>query len=245
MSLNYPRLARNDLMTPDPDGARAFYAAIAGWAYSGHTIDAGGQTIGGVMGLDGAAGLPAHWMPYIAVADVDAALARATELGGEVCQAGFDLPGLGRFGILSDPAGAWVSLMTFEATPGHYEGGERGRYCWFELVSRDVGACAAFYAALLGWDAGHRSVGDVDDYVMFSVDGQPVAGLTGAPMADTASHWLGYIAVEDIDAAVAQAQALGASLLHGPRTAAGVGRVATIRDPQGAVVALWGIGTRP
>jgi len=243
------RFARCDLMTTDPEGSRAFYEAVVGWSFperssGGFTypgIDAGGVGIGGLMAMDAAAGLPAHWMPYIAVADIDAALARVAGLGGEVCQPAVELPGLGRFSIITDPAGAWVTLMTFEQTPTQYESSDAGRYGWFELVSQDVDAVGAFYAALLDWDAARGVMPGIGDYTTFTKGEEPLAGMLPAPMPETRSHWLGYVKVEDIDARVALAKTLGAEVLHGPATTPGLGRMATIRDPQGAVVGLWGI----
>lgn len=61
-------------------------------------------------------GVPPHWMTYIAVDDVDVALERTTANGGEIRAPAFDVPGVGRIGVISDPSGAVVSLMTPAAT---------------------------------------------------------------------------------------------------------------------------------
>src|SRR4030081_3092184 len=82
-----------DLMTPDLEAAKAFYTAVVGW---GTTVwegmktpytmwTAGEKPIGGLMRLPEeavAGGARPHWLAYVTVPDVDAAAARAQELGG-------------------------------------------------------------------------------------------------------------------------------------------------------------------
>ena len=81
-----------DLMTPDPEAAKAFYTAVAGWGTEAwenpgmsYTMwTAGGKPMGGTMKLPDeavAGGARPHWIAYVDVPDVDAAAARARELG--------------------------------------------------------------------------------------------------------------------------------------------------------------------
>lgn len=112
-----------ELMTPDPAGARAFHSAIFGWAFSRHDMgEAGdywianrdGAGVAGVMQLPGeavAAGETAHWLLYAQVADVDRSAARGAELGGTIMVQPADIPDVGRFAVLRDPAGAMIALM--------------------------------------------------------------------------------------------------------------------------------------
>ena len=111
-----------ELMTPDPDAARDFHAAIFGWRWShvdmgelgDYWVASRGETpVAGLMGLpdDVAAGAGAHWLPYVQTGDVDGAAARAAELGGTVLVPPADIPDIGRFAVLRDPAGAAVGLL--------------------------------------------------------------------------------------------------------------------------------------
>jgi predicted enzyme related to lactoylglutathione lyase len=54
--------------------------------------------------------VPPHWSVCFAVADCDATLARARELGAQVVAEPVDMP-IGRFAALIDPQGAWFTLM--------------------------------------------------------------------------------------------------------------------------------------
>jgi predicted enzyme related to lactoylglutathione lyase len=54
---------------------------------------------------------PPHWMLYFSVIDCDSSAARVKELGGEVCVPPTEIPPAGRFSVLSDPQGAYFSII--------------------------------------------------------------------------------------------------------------------------------------
>lgn len=102
----------NELQTPDPAAAATFYRSVVGW--DSQTMDMGDAgdytvfTIGEEM-VAGAMqppqpGVPAHWSVVFATDDADATAARATELGGTVHAAPFDMP-VGRLTVIADPHG--------------------------------------------------------------------------------------------------------------------------------------------
>ncbi len=107
----------NELATSDLSGARAFYTAVFGWGWSGSDdyaeFQVGGRTVGAVMPRP--AGLPAdvpdHWLVYFATADLDADLSTAGGLGASTLSGPTDIPGAGRFAVLSDPQGAVFALF--------------------------------------------------------------------------------------------------------------------------------------
>jgi predicted enzyme related to lactoylglutathione lyase len=105
-----------ELGVADADRARAFYTGVFGWAMepgpsgNGYTIDAGGVR-GGLHGGDPEA------VPYLffGVDDIEAALARVRELGGEVLDT--DVEGdaasvarFGRFKLCRDDQGSPFGL---------------------------------------------------------------------------------------------------------------------------------------
>ncbi len=113
----------NELSTTDVDGAKAFYSKVLGWDFdempnvSGGTywiLKSGDEMAGGLMAMPEGVpeGTPPHWMSYVAVDDVDEAIAKAADLGGVVLMAPFDIPNVGRMGVIKDPQGAVLSLMT-------------------------------------------------------------------------------------------------------------------------------------
>lgn len=107
----------NELVTADP-GSLTFYATALGMTASAIDIgggasytvfEAGGQRVAGTI-PPRVEGVPSHWRVYFAVADADAAAAKATELGGKVLVPPFDIP-VGPIAVLSDPQGAVFSIM--------------------------------------------------------------------------------------------------------------------------------------
>lgn len=92
----------NELATPDPDAARAFYGEVFGWTYPDRMampegmgdyvfIDAAGQGIGAVMGTG--PGQPPGWTFYFRAPDIDAAAASVTANGGTVHAGPMEVPG--------------------------------------------------------------------------------------------------------------------------------------------------------
>ena len=101
-------LVWNDLATPDPEAAGAFYRELLGWeleqvgpAY--WTITNEGAMNGGIRGETD---LPPHWLPWFGVASTEAAAEKAIAAGGQVLVAAHDLPPGGRLGVILDPQGA-------------------------------------------------------------------------------------------------------------------------------------------
>ena len=104
-------LAWNDLVTPDPDTAAAFYGELFGWTYQSmaeeYRVILNGETSnGGMLKQDG----PAAWLPYFAHANVDDAIAQIQELGGQLFNGPVQLPN-GRFAVVSDPQGAVFAVL--------------------------------------------------------------------------------------------------------------------------------------
>lgn len=114
-----------------------------------------------------------------------------------------------------------------------------GTPSWVDVMSPEVEASAAFYAALFGWDVGEA--GDLETtggYRMFSQRGRTVAGL--GPVQDGAPpNWKTYVTVADADVTTAAVRAAGGTVLLEPVDVLDVGRMAVFADPQGAVFAIW------
>ena len=115
-----------------------------------------------------------------------------------------------------------------------------GSIAWTDITVPDAEALRDFYTRVTGWKAQPLSMGEYSDYVMISSDGNGVAGVCHARglNADVPPQWLIYIIVEDVRAAAAECVALGGSIVAGPREMGG-GNFCVIRDPAGAVCALF------
>jgi predicted enzyme related to lactoylglutathione lyase len=115
-----------------------------------------------------------------------------------------------------------------------------GHPAWFDLTVPNAEETRDFYGEVLGWRPTPVPMGDYDDFVMNAPDGSAAAGICHARggNAGLPPVWLVYFLVEDLDGAVASARRGGGEVLAEPRSAGG-GRYAVIRDPAGAVCALF------
>ena len=257
------RFVWHDLRTTDPDAAKAFYAALFGWdiqdvpmphgtyrMISDRPADEGGQGLGGIEDVP-QEGVPAHWLGYVTVSDVDAAAEAATSGGGQVHMPPTDIPEVGRFSIVADPSGAVVA--PFRSASGDLPEPEgpptAGQFCWDELVSTDAAACEGFYQNLFPWRLESMTMPSGPEMPEFTYHlfkrGEGEAAKDGAgmlqmpPQAEGPSHWIPYIAVDDVDALCAKAESLGACIYKQPDDIPNMGRFAVLGDPQGATFAVW------
>ncbi len=113
-----------------------------------------------------------------------------------------------------------------------------GTFVWHEQVSSDPGQAKAFYTELLGWGTETFKPGELD-YTMISVDGSNHGGFGTAMEGAPPPHWLGHVLVENLDATIEAAKSAGGTVAAGPFPMEDVGRMAIIRDPQGAFVGIF------
>ncbi|MFJ6753099.1 VOC family protein [Streptomyces sp. NPDC091266] len=110
-----------ELATRDADGAQAFYQRVFGWSVTTHAQytqwGIGTAVFGGMSLLDERYPdeVPAHWLPYFMVEDVDATSARATESGGTLLVPPTDVPEGPRVAMIRDPQGG---VFGIHGTPG-------------------------------------------------------------------------------------------------------------------------------
>jgi len=114
-----------------------------------------------------------------------------------------------------------------------------GAFSWSELATSDPEAAAAFYGPLLGWRIEAADMGG-GSYHLAKVGDTSVAGImkTPAEAGPMPPSWGCYVTVNDVDATVAQATALGGRVLVPVMEVPGVGRMAVIADPQGAALSV-------
>lgn len=112
-----------DLTVPEAEELAGFYADVVGWTsdptsmgdYDDYTMvrPHDGEGVAGVCHARGTnSGIPAQWLLYVTVDDLDTSLKRCDALGGDIVRVPASLAG-GRFAIIQDPAGAVMAL--FEA----------------------------------------------------------------------------------------------------------------------------------
>lgn len=239
-----------ELVTVNQSAAKSFYSALFNW--TSQDVPIGKNDFYSLMQLDGRvaaglysmreeernAGVPPHWNLYVAVESADEAAKKAGDLGAKVLEAPSDVMDRGRAAVFLDPAGALFNVWQ----PGKRRGlgvvGDPGSFCWADLNTTDQARAKTFYEGLFGWkllpsegkDSGYLHIVNGEKYM----GGIPPAREHAGP-----PHWLIYFAVADVDKAFHRATDMNARKLLRPMDFEGVGRVAMLADPQGAVFALF------
>ncbi|MET9802553.1 VOC family protein [Streptomyces sp. NPDC006368] len=244
-----------DLGAPDVDAAVAFYSAVFGWTFQSAGQDAGGY---GFLQLDGRTvgavgplmqeGTPSAWTTYFMTTDADATLDAVRQAGGSVRAEPMDVFTAGRSAAFTDPTGADFAVWQ----PGDITGldlvMEPNALCWTELATTDAAAAKDFYRAVFSWE--YQDM-DMSGDAVYSVVSAPDRGAEADPgqggiirlskenvLAGATSEWHPYFGVLDCDAVFGGATGLGATPVMPPTGVPGVGRIALLKDPAGALFAL-------
>ncbi len=114
-----------------------------------------------------------------------------------------------------------------------------GSWIWYELMTPDPVGAKAFYDAVVGWDIDAASMSPDMDYRMIKC---PDSGMTGGVFKlnedmlrqGTKPCWLGYIGVDDCDAAAKAVEAAGGKVVMPPGDVPMAGRIAMVSDCCGA-----------
>lgn len=110
-----PKVIHFEILGRDQKALQSFYSGLFGWKLNTDTPDGYGMTdpaqTGIVVGVgaarDGGAG---HVTGYVRVDDIDAALARTTELGGKVLMPKFSPGPDATLAVIADPEGHVLGL---------------------------------------------------------------------------------------------------------------------------------------
>ncbi len=111
-----------------------------------------------------------------------------------------------------------------------------GNSGWIGHAGPDQAQAKSFYAEVLGWTINDMPMQDGSRYSAAVVGETAIGGFSPAP--EETGSWTIYFTVADVDSSLARATAQGARVLHPAMDMPGVGRTATLEDPQGARFAL-------
>lgn len=112
----------SELLTSDVKAAKSFYTKLFGWDYADVPADdmtyslvkTNGEEVAGIMPIPPSAGqMPPAWGVYVTVDDVDATAEKAVALGAKILKPPQDIPQVGRFCVLGDPQGAFISIISY------------------------------------------------------------------------------------------------------------------------------------
>jgi len=249
-----------ELMTPDIEGAKAFYQSVIGWTIGDKSDmpgmdyrmlqapdgpDAPDRYVGGVLALSEdmiAGGAFPLWIGYIGVDNVDASVQAIRDAGGTISMEPRDVPGAGRMAMASDPQGAPFYVMRGSVEDGTSTvfGEKLGHCAWNELSTKNQQGAHDFYERVIGWtNPENMPMGPMGDYRFLYVGDDLRIGAT-MEQKDQPTRWRHYFVVASINAAIDAVKAGGGTVTHGPHPVPGGGNIIMGIDPQGAQFALVG-----
>ena len=247
-----------ELITGEPDGAKAFYDAVVGWSI-GERIPgdqdyrmigrSDGGFAGGVLALTDEMrqhGAKPIWLGYIGADDVDATVAQVEAKAGKTLMPAFDIP-QGRIAMVADPQGNPFYVMK-PIPPAGQEKGEsdvfspvaQQRVSWNELSTSDPVAARTFYGDRFNWGTDEfMDMGEFGEYRFLDHDGTRIGALCGV-MPGGSGGWRYYVRVPSIAKAVEAVKAGGGQVSMGPHQVPTGDYIIIGNDPQGAEFALVG-----
>jgi predicted enzyme related to lactoylglutathione lyase len=117
-----------------------------------------------------------------------------------------------------------------------------GRFIWYELTTTDIAAAMAFYTRVMGWGAWDASVPG-KPYILFGDGKAAISALTLLPddarQEGAEPMWVGYVGVDDVDAAADRILRLGGAVHVPPTDVSDISRFSVFTDPQAARLALF------
>jgi predicted enzyme related to lactoylglutathione lyase len=227
------------------DPSREFYSTLFGWPM--HTISPevtgavaqAGPTVSLRSGMpDGFPGV----VPFIGVADVEAALERVVAAGGQVERSPWTVPMVGKLARFKDPAGTIYGLTSglppvdIPRLPAPFGTNPKppvGTICALEMYVADAAASTRFFGDLFGW--GTRET--MPKYLGFD----PGAGIGGTFQLHTPSlPAVAYIYVADVGAKLDEVEAAGGHRLGEPMHVPGAATFGYFKDVSGTIMGLIG-----
>ncbi len=112
----------------------------------------------------------------------------------------------------------------------------KGTITHLEIPADDVERAKRFYSAVAGWDFG--SMSQFPDYWLFQTEEGHGGGL-GKRGESVGSVIRAYITVDNLEDAVAAAEANGGKVVTPPSDVSGMGRFAAVLDSEGSEIGLW------
>jgi predicted enzyme related to lactoylglutathione lyase len=112
----------------------------------------------------------------------------------------------------------------------------KGKFAWYELMTSDTQAAGKFYSDVVGWTTQEMPSTGGHPYTTFNIGDVGMAGMLPLPQH---TAWVGYIAVDDVDAHVEKIVESGGKLWKPTTDVPGMLRFAVMSDPQGAAIVVF------
>ncbi|GJM15720.1 MAG: putative glyoxylase CFP32 [Thermodesulfobacteriota bacterium] len=246
-----------ELVASDSGKAKEFYSKLFSWDITDVPIGNDNvYSMAHIRGKETAAlyemwpeqkeqGIPTHWASYISVSNVDEVVEKAESLGAAMVVSPMDVFDAGRMAAIIDPTGAIFSVWQPLKHIGAKVVNEHGALVWNELATNDTEKAKEFYTELFGWQAQDMDFNGII-YTMLMNGDRPAAGML--PIQEewcVPPVWFVYFAVNNCDVIVDESVELGGEIVIPAKDLPDVGRMAFLKDSQGAMFAVIALNKLP
>ncbi len=229
-------IVHTEIQVRDAQKAIKWYADVFGW----ETSYMAEMNYGGFMaGTHGGGFNPTDNLhgtyPYLGTDDIPALLKKAEIAGGKIVAEESPIPGVGHFGLFTDPDGNTLGLFKSDGPSTEAEKKELPNpLVHIEFQVKDVEKAVKWYADMFGWETSY----DANmNYGMFKTgDGELAGGFN--PITEQPAGVIPYLLVENVDALTAKAKEHGAKEIQAPFDVPTVGRMSLLGDPDGNPLGL-------
>ena len=237
----FGKFVRIDLITSKPEKAAEFYEKLLGWTMAPipgdgpqrFIIKNKGHELARIHTLDSAQPIPAGWMSWISVEDIDDMMRDVPANGGSVLAAPRKSAN-GRQAVLQGPTGGVFGVVQLDTDATNDRALQPGDFVLSQLWTKDFEAALRFYSVMGNYSSLNVKFGKTK-YSIMQGDGTARAVIRQTPPG-RATRWIPFVLSADVDAMAKAAKSLGATVVTQPREVPTLGRVAVIEAPTGGVL---------
>ncbi len=246
----YGKFVRIDLITSQPEKAAAFYEKLLGWTITPvpgawtmspipgagpqhFIIENKGQELARIHAMDSGQPIPAGWMSWISVEDIDDMMRDVPANGGSVL-APPSKSANGRQAVLKGPTGGVFGVVQLNTNATNDRDPQPGDFVLSQLWTKDFEAALRFYSVMGNYSSINVTFGKTK-YSIMQGDGTARAVIRQTPPG-RATRWIPFVLSSDVDATTKAAKALGATVVTQPREVPTLGSVVVIEAPTGGVL---------
>lgn len=194
-----------DISTYFPNKTMPFYERIFGWKYYKHN-----NYYSAFIGNTETSGLyetpdkfkqmrmPHFWMTYIKVANLDATIEKAKQLGG-IIEMAYEMSDFGKVALIRDPQGAGFTIYEGDKLKNTRTKNTKNTLIWNELHVSDVTKIIPFYKGIFNWKIQQNQNGISE---VFNIEGEHIADISEIQNQHKGKYeyWVCTFGIEDLTA---------------------------------------------
>ncbi len=239
---DYEKIVWYNLVTPNIDVSKEFYASIFDWTFEDKKIKGqrftvikqNGKPIGGMLEFPKAE--VSLWIASVSVPNINEAIVKHTANGGKLLIEPFNAMNTGEQVIVEGPLGEKMAFINNPASPVSLVDNGPSEWIWTELWSNDPKKSKLFYEAVWGVDC-KNTVEKEKPYWYFENNDKKVAGMIANPAKGSATQWVPYVNIKDLQKLTETLKAQNVNIMLNASETEN-GSIVIFQDPNGATVGV-------